>query len=766
MEESIKKQSKQIFKIRDFLQKLCTKADLQNILFANNSGMVEGLDNLLDRCADFLTFGALVKCQKCKKGDLIFAKHGYKCKGMLDEWAECGNFEVKPLRRKCQIPSTLKKDGDSFFSKYKSKVEDRAVRPGVPTAVKKEEEAKEARVSRKREPLYNMHVAAIGNLSMPKEEMKRTIERMGGKLVTKLQENIAVVISNADEVEKMNKRMAEVQSFNIQVVTEDFLKAIKDGNPTETIEKIKSMSISSWGSDPLARIPAEEVKGPKESMYSRNVSKTASIKLKNGSAIDPDSGLQDVAHVYRQDGTLYTSTLSFTDIQKNKNSYYKLQVLESDAGRKFWLFRAWGRIGTSVGDHKLESFPSAELACDQFETLFEEKTGNMFNAGISFKKVAGKYYPVEVDYDDDDKVKKITEKSAIKSKMPKQTQELIEMLFDVNQMKQTMMEFELDLDKMPLGRLSKKQLRDAYQVLTDLNALVVRAAPNNEFIGLSNKFFTLVPHNFGMNKAPVIDTLEMIQNKREILDNLIEVEIAYSMLQQDTDDKLNPLDAHYEQLKTELLPLDHKSEEFTLINRYVQNTHADTHDAYSLEVIDVFKVNRQGEKRRYKPFKNLHNRQLLWHGSRITNFVGILSHGLKIAPPEAPVTGYMFGKGIYFADMVSKSANYCCTTPQNNTGMMLLSEVALGDMHELKKATYIEKLPVGKHSVKGVGKTSPDEKETHVRADGVVIPLGKQVKNEQLRSDLLYNEYIVYDVAQANVQYLLKLKFNYKKRTR
>lgn len=35
---------------------------------------------------------------------------------------------------------------------------------------------------------------------------------------------------------------------------------------------------------------------------------------------------------------------------------------------------------------------------------------------------------------------------------------------------------------------------------------------------------------------------------------------------------------------------------------------------------------------------------LLWHGSRVSNFVGILSQGLRIAPPEAPVSGYMFGK--------------------------------------------------------------------------------------------------------------------------
>ena len=79
--------------------------------------------------------------------------------------------------------------------------------------------------------------------------------------------------------------------------------------------------------------------------------------------------------------------------------------------------------------------------------------------------------------------------------------------------------------------------------------------------------------------------------------------------------------------------------------------------------------------------------------SRLTNFVGILSQGLRIAPPEAPATGYMvlfhslfintrtslhigythffwktnscnsfafqFGKGIYFSDLVSKSAQYC-----------------------------------------------------------------------------------------------------------
>ena len=94
-----------------------------------------------------------------------------------------------------------------------------------------------------------------------------------------------------------------------------------------------------------------------------------------------------------------------------------------------------------------------------------------------------------------------------------------------------------------------------------------------------------------------------------------------------------------------------------MVEEYVRNTHAKTHSQYKLKVTHVFRASRDGEAAAHR--SQLGNRQLLWHGSRLTNWVGILSQGLRIAPPEAPVTGYMFGKGVYFADMVSKSANYC-----------------------------------------------------------------------------------------------------------
>lgn len=497
-------------------------------------------------------------------------------------------------------------------------------------------------------------------------------------------------------------------------------------------------------------------------MYSRNVPTKAPITVKLGAAVDPQSGMQETAHVFRRENVTYSSVLALTDIKNNKNSYYKLQVLKADMENKFWLFRSWGRIGTSVGDTMTDSYSSAQIAVGEFEKIFKAKTGNTWNSGEPFKKKRGKYYLLEVDYESEKSAKTINEKSSIPSKLAASVQDLMKLLFDMESMRKAMISFDLDLVKMPLGKLSKNQLQEAYKVLSELSELVATGGSNAKFVGLSNKFYTLVPHNFGMRNAPLIDTLELIRGKREMVDSLLEIEIAYAMLQADVDDTLNPLDAHYGQLRTKLKALDHDSNEFQLIQTYVTNTHGQTHDAYTLEIQDVFKVKREGEKKKFKQFQSLHNRQLLWHGSRLTNYVGILSNGLKIAPPEAPTTGYMFGKGVYFADMVSKSANYCFTTPENDVGLMLLSEVALGDPHELTASSYISKLPDGKHSTKGIGKTAPDPTMSVTRSDGVLVPLGKPKVDEALRSSLLYNEYIVYDVDQVNIQYLLKLKFNYK----
>ncbi|GAA6079173.1 poly [ADP-ribose] polymerase 1, partial [Tachysurus ichikawai] len=342
---------------------------------------------------------------------------------------------------------------------------------------------------------------------------------------------------------------------------------------------------------------------------------------------------------------------------------------------------------------------------------------------------------------DEEAVKKLKASSGTKSKLTKPVQELIRMIFDVESMKKAMVEFEIDLQKMPLGKLSKRQIQSAYSLLTEVQQAVSDNTSEALILDLSNRFYTLIPHDFGMKKPPLLSNLDYIQAKVQMLDNLLDIEVAYSLLRGGAEDnKKDPIDLNYEKLKTKIQVVDKSSEEAQIIQQYVTNTHAATHNTYTLEIEEIFKIEREGEYQRYRAFKDLPNHQLLWHGSRTTNYAGILSQGLRIAPPEAPVTGYMFGKGVYFADMVSKSANYCHTSQADPVGLILLGEVALGNMHELKKASHITKLPKGKHSVKGLGRTAPDPSAT-VSFNGVDVPLGKGANTNIDDTSLLYNEY-------------------------
>lgn len=478
--------------------------------------------------------------------------------------------------------------------------------------------------------------------------------------------------------------------------------------------------------------------------------KAVKVQLKEGSFVDPESKLADEAHVYNRGGVLWSSVLSLTDIQRNKNSYCKLQVLESDDDkvRSYWLFKSSGRIGTTIGTSSVVKFATAADACTEFIQLFEEQTGNEWNAKKDLKRVPGKFYPIEVDIMDD-----INQNTIMASKMSPAVEELMKLLFNVQNMKRALQEFQLDLDKMPLGKLSKKQLQEAYSTLYMLESYTRADNAQAQLVGLSNKFFTLVPHNFGLRTAPVLDTLAKIQEKSEMIDSLLDIEEAYSiMLNTRAKTDVNTFDAYYKQLNAEIQSIDRASEDFKLIEQYV-NTGA----AQKVDVLEVFRVNRQGEKKRYEPFSRFHNRMLLWHGSMVANFASIISNGFRMPQNGG---GLMFGRGIYLADMFCKSLGYC-RVPARNVGLIALNEVALGNMNELSQATNVTALPPNIHSVKGLGRSGPDPKGNHTRKDGVVIPLGKSIQlpvNPGRAAGLNYNEYIVYHEAQINIQFLVKFK--------
>jgi len=228
-------------------------------------------------------------------------------------------------------------------------------------------------------------------------------------------------------------------------------------------------------------------------------------------------------------------------------------------------------------------------------------------------------------------------------------------------------------------------------------------------------------------------------------------------LAEDREEK-SAIDANYEQLKWALRPLGDEDDRRESIVTYLQNTHGTAHNRYKMEVKNVFELNRRDK---VEQKCQIGNKKLLWHGSKLTNFFGILSQGLRIAPPEAPVTGYMFGKGVYFADMSSKSANYA-QTGSNRTGLMLLSEVDIGEPERMfyGDCEMHTKLPKGKHSVMGVGRNEPSLSEKRT-IDGIEVVCGPPLINQNQNCSLVHNEYIVYDLAQIRERFLVEFDFNW-----
>lgn len=509
--------------------------------------------------------------------------------------------------------------------------------------------------------------------------------------------------------------------------------------------------------------------GSKTKSGARERPAVKTVVMSGKAPVDSECSLAGKAHVYYEGKDIYDCMLNQTNVSNNNNKYFIIQLLEEDSKKSYYTWLRWGRVGYPGQNNLIPCGPSLEAAKKHFFKKFTDKTKNDWANRDKFVKVAGKYDLLKMDYSMEDKdevdapkLKKKNSEKVPESKLDKKVQALVELICDVKSMEEAVMEMQYDAKKAPLGKLTVEQIKAGYSALKAIEACIEKKDFGTALNRACDEFYTRIPHDFGMKPPTKITTKQEVKKKIELLEALGDIQIAIKMLKQG-DMSENPVDRHYHALKCNLEPVDHKHDEFKMVCTYVANTHAATHNQYKLKVLDVFNVEKEGEK---ENFTDCGNRTLLWHGSRLTNWAGILSQGLRIAPPEAPVTGYMFGKGVYFADMCSKSANYCFASKTKKIGLLLLCDVALGETNDLLSADYnAQKLPKGKHSVKGMGSVAPDPAHTTTTPDGAMVPWGRSkdtgVKNPKGYT-LNYNEFIVYDTRQIKMKYLVEVQFDFK----
>ena len=443
-----------------------------------------------------------------------------------------------------------------------------------------------------------------------------------------------------------------------------------------------------------------------------------------------------------EDGLIWDALLNQAKASGNVNKYFHLQVSAQPTwkprkknkltsiqliqdGSNFKLLMRWGCVGHR-GNSQIFDCDTLNEAISWFQKKFKEKSGLDWDNRDS-SALPGRYAFIEQCYNpevddkdgnlddldddlndnnldddnlDDDNIYNTDSIANDRASSPQMctleppVQELMGLIFNEEYFAASMMDMGYNSDQLPLGKLSKTTISRGFNILNDLAALLedpslgaskYRKSLFDALVMLSNIYFSQIPHSFTA-RVPVIQ--DFVQVKREItlLENLGDMKDAELMKRVGRAGGMHPLDKQFGELgMKEMMALHPSGTEFAELAAYLMKTCGATHNT-TFKIEHIFRIQRQGEKVFSGVSPEDSRRRLLWHGSGVPNFASILSLGLRIPPSEAPLINYMFGKGIYFADMASKSAGYCCPETSGGTALLLLCDVELGAPVQMLKA--------------------------------------------------------------------------------
>lgn len=626
--------------------------------------------------------------------------------------------------------------------------------------------------------------------------------RLGAKTAKSVTKDATHLVTTQADVDKSSSKVKDAQSRDIFLVNLDWMLDSEQSN-AKADETQYTFGNATSNAAPASDAAASQTKDSKKRQASSddNASSADQPDTKKKKAVTekekpaPNFGEGQIAkskniaipvdeechlggygvHV-DPDGVIWDAALNQTNAGNNNNKFYRLQVLGNGTGHCVTWSR-WGRVGER-GQMKALGDGSLADAKRQFEAKFKDKSGLRWEDRTAAPK-SKKYVFIERSYQSDDDEEDEDNKAERSGNTPDCTlalpiQKLMQLIFNTDFFAAAMSELNYDSKKLPLGKLSKATIMKGFQTLKDLSALIDDSTSSaSDIEDASNLFYSLIPHDFGRNRPPVIRTQDVLKREVELLENLADMKDASNIMKDESanGEVLHTLDKQYRGLgMQEMSPLEKNSAEFQELSAYLSKTRGYTHGV-NYKIDSIFRIERQGERDRFD--KSLfagpvRDRRLLWHGSRATNFGGILSQGLRIAPPEAPVSGYMFGKGIYLADMSSKSANYCCSYISGGTALLLLCEAELGNpLQELTNSNYNageDAKSKGMWSTWGKGMTAPlgwkDAGCVHPSLAGVKMPdVSIQPGSTNVPGAYLqYNEFICYDVAQIRLRYLFQVR--------
>jgi poly [ADP-ribose] polymerase 2/3/4 len=458
---------------------------------------------------------------------------------------------------------------------------------------------------------------------------------------------------------------------------------------------------------------------------------------------------------------LKKAVLQVTDIKTNRNKYYALELHAAGEAR-YRVYTHYGRTddletNPDAGQKECRYFEAKWEAEANYDSIYRQKTGSSkgykevslaasrigsqkargTNAGEIDARTLERLAQAKVGGEGDG----VAIPAPLVSKLQPGVQELVRYIYDEAKGALTSTvaaKITAHGIETPLGILTLGQIEKGEAILSDLYNLFQKKKAkgrDEEMLRLSGEFYTAIPHRIGRTRAAVegavINALEAFEQKQQTL------QLMKDMLQVNGEAGSVLFDARidqeYEALGCALEWLEPDSPEFKKISAYVIDSQI---KSKKIQVRNVYRARRSVEQEQFA--ENIGNHRLLFHGSRIQNWVGILSRGILL--PKIVVSmgihrtdaGWL-GHGIYFGDAACTSIAYA-SPGKKKTSLLAIANVALGKVKDYHKITYgLSEPPAGYNSCHGV------------RARMLV------------RSEFEDDEYVVYDVRQQRLEYLVEV---------
>lgn len=260
--------------------------------------------------------------------------------------------------------------------------------------------------------------------------------------------------------------------------------------------------------------------------------------------------------------------------------------------------------------------------------------------------------------------------------------------------------------------------------------------PSNNPDDYSNEFYKILP----------IKQKKSILNKRNLYERYELVQLLRDMLSVNEATNWNfkaSVHSKYKSIGAFIQHLRSDTSEYSNLKNFITSSYHASDDGNPnkpIKIINIYEVLRPDESLAFKD--EIKNQRKLFHGSKVNNFVGILSRGLL--PPKFVVDELggarsdvgLLGSGIYFSESLNTSLKYAHLSQKKNTRLVVICDVALGNCKDYYDFdTSLTMPPEGFDSTHGI----------------------KKSYENKIYSKFEDSEYVVYDQRQQRIRYIVEL---------